>query len=151
MPNLKQESYGYQLNSFELNLTRNGIQVGSESLIFFRSSYSLIRSAKRSLKGFSYLQLTIQHVHSSSSDASSSYALFMEYSNAGMMRRTAVDMSVHSHDDSIALTQVIRGRDLQANPIDGRRGVYLTWNLLAKVEDLHNEQLAWYTMYNCTS
>ena len=71
----------------------------------------------------------------------------MEYSNAGMMRRTAVDMSVHSHDDSIALTQVIRGWDLQANPKDGRRGMYLMWNLSAKVEDLHNEQLAWYTMH----
>ena len=31
----------------------------------------------------------------------------MEYSNAGMMRRTAVDFSLHGKSDRISLTQVI--------------------------------------------
>ncbi|XP_076825424.1 microsomal triglyceride transfer protein-like [Clavelina lepadiformis] len=34
------------------------------------------------------------------------YGLFMEYSNAGMMRRTAVDFSLHGKGDNIALTQL---------------------------------------------
>nr|CAB3264072.1 microsomal triglyceride transfer protein large subunit-like [Phallusia mammillata] len=39
-------------------------------------------------------------------DSFATYGLFMEYSNAGMMRRTAVDFSLHSPEDSIALTQL---------------------------------------------
>uniref|UniRef100_H2YTN7 MTP large subunit lipid-binding domain-containing protein n=1 Tax=Ciona savignyi TaxID=51511 RepID=H2YTN7_CIOSA len=39
-------------------------------------------------------------------DSSGTYGLFMEYSNAGMMRRTAVDFSLHSQNSSISLTQL---------------------------------------------
>jgi len=41
-----------------------------------------------------------------SNDSYGSYGLFMEYSNAGMMRRTAVDFSLHGNSDQISLTQL---------------------------------------------
>ncbi len=43
----------------------------------------------------------------SSADSRGSYGLFMEYSNAGMMRRTEVDFSLHgARGDRVSLTQL---------------------------------------------
>ena len=41
-----------------------------------------------------------------SADSSGTYGLMMEYSNAGMMRRTAVDFSLATANEKISLTQV---------------------------------------------
>ena len=58
--------------------------------------------------------------YSSSPDSYATYGLFMEYSNAGMMRRTAVDFSLNGAGDSIALTQVLFAECLSSSRLPDR-------------------------------